>query len=140
MIQISKGFIRQSNLYSLGLMHDECFRTTPEGRAYEINKDLGKVLVIKTLAMSALEIFDQYKDIGYFFLFTHSPVCLFVLAASITWPFGIFIGIGWGKFTFSFGNKYLYFRVRCIYLFQIIHIFIADKFNFYPGSCLLAFF
>ena len=93
-----------SNQFSRGHIDLESFWLTPEGRAYEINKNLGKVLVIKTLAMSVVDIFDQYKDIGYFFLFTHSPVCLFVLAASITWPFGIFIGIGWGKFTFSFGN------------------------------------
>jgi len=90
MIQISQGFIEMSNLFSRGHLDLKSLKLTPEGKAYEINKNLGKVLVIETLAMSALEIFDQYKDIIYFFLFTHSPVCLFILAASITWPLAIF--------------------------------------------------
>jgi len=104
MIKISQAFIERSNRFSRGHLDLESFGLTPEGRAYEINKKLGKVLFIKTLAMSVLEIFDQYKDIGYFFLFTHSPVCLFILAASITWPFAIFCLVSMGKYTFGFGH------------------------------------
>jgi len=104
MIQTSKGFIELSNQFSRGHLDLKSNRLNPEGRAYEINKDLGKVLFIETLAMSALEIFDQYKDIIYFFLFTHSPVCLFILAASITWPFACFYLVSMGKYTFGFGH------------------------------------
>jgi len=104
MIQTSKGFIEMSNQFSRGHLDLKSYKLTPEGRAYEINKKLGKVLFIKTLAMSVLEIFDQYKDIGYFFLFTHSPGCLFILAASITWPFALFCVASMGRVTFGFGH------------------------------------